>query len=70
MLHYFRHRRHDAIVGRSRRHIPTFSCSRGRPRTTNTREDVQKGRNAMIALRAQVERADADTILVIHDDTS
>src|SRR3979490_1608123 len=30
--------------------------------------DVQKGRDAMIALRAQVERADADTILVIHDD--
>src|SRR5215831_2377603 len=30
--------------------------------------DVQKGRNAMIALRAQVERADPDTILVIHDD--
>ena len=32
------------------------------------KEDVQKGRKAMIALRAQVERAKADTILVIHDD--
>ena len=30
--------------------------------------DVQKGRNAMIALRGQVERANPDTILVIHDD--
>jgi hypothetical protein len=30
--------------------------------------DVQKGRQAMIALRGQVERANPDTILVIHDD--
>src|SRR4029078_3508583 len=30
--------------------------------------DVQKGRDAMIALRDQGERANADTILVIHDD--
>src|SRR5712675_1254714 len=28
--------------------------------------DVQKGRDAMIALRDVVERANADTILVIH----
>ena len=32
------------------------------------KSDVQKGRNAMFALREQVERANADTILVIHDD--
>ena len=32
------------------------------------KSDVQKGRNAMIALREQVERANPDTILVIHDD--
>ena len=30
--------------------------------------DVQKGRNAMLALREVVERANPDTILVIHDD--
>jgi hypothetical protein len=32
------------------------------------RKDVEKGRKAMLALREQVERANPDTILVIHDD--
>src|SRR5258708_38491790 len=32
------------------------------------RQKVQKGRDAMLALRAQMERCGADTILVIHDD--
>lgn len=32
------------------------------------RRDVQKGREAMLVLREQVEKSGADTILVIHDD--
>src|ERR1051325_5525039 len=32
------------------------------------KKDVQKGRDAMFVLREQVERANPDTILVIHDD--
>src|SRR5271165_4596885 len=32
------------------------------------RANVQKGRMAMLALREQMERCGADTILVIHDD--
>src|SRR5689334_1781947 len=32
------------------------------------RSKVQKGREAMLVLREQMERCNADTILVIHDD--
>jgi hypothetical protein len=36
--------------------------------TEQYKKDVQKGRDAMFALRDEVERANPDTILVIHDD--
>lgn len=46
-------------------HLQLFT----RPAETDQyKRDVQKGRNAMFALREEVEQADADTILLVHND--